>query len=52
MYVGDNYFADVVGARGAGLQPVLYDPAGIYPEANCPVIVSLDGLLELFEKSR
>lgn len=51
IYVGDNYFADVVGARTAGLQPVLYDPDGIYPEANCPVIFSLDGLLELFEKS-
>ncbi|HVN17071.1 MAG TPA: HAD family hydrolase [Anaerolineales bacterium] len=50
MYVGDNYFADVVGARGAGLQPVLYDPSRIYPDADCPVIVSLDGLLEFFEK--
>jgi len=38
IYVGDNYFADVVGARGAGLRPVLYDPRGTYPGASCEVI--------------
>ena len=40
MYVGDNYFADVVGARRAGLWPVLYDPDGIFPEADCTTIRS------------
>lgn len=30
LYVGDSYFADVVGARGAGIQPVLYDPQGVF----------------------
>jgi HAD superfamily hydrolase (TIGR01549 family) len=44
VYVGDNYFADVVGSRSAGLQPVLYDPRGIFPEAGCPVIKSFDEL--------
>lgn len=44
MYVGDNYFADVIGARRAGLQPVLYDPAGVFPEADCPVIQTFDQL--------
>jgi putative hydrolase of the HAD superfamily len=43
-YVGDNYFADVVGARSAGLLPVLYDPRGIFPEAGCPIIKSFDEL--------
>lgn len=38
VYVGDNYFADVIGARAAGLRPVLYDPRHLFPEANCPVI--------------
>ena len=47
MYVGDNYFADVVGARRAGLRPVLYDPSGIYPEAGCAVIASLVELSKL-----
>ena len=32
IYVGDNYFADVVGAQGAGIQPVLYDPAGVFDD--------------------
>jgi len=44
VYIGDNYFADVVGARRAGLQPVLYDPKGLFHEPGCPVIASLDEL--------
>lgn len=44
VYVGDNYFADVVGSCRAGLQPVLYDPNGIFPEADCTVIKSFDEL--------
>lgn len=40
MYVGDNYYADVVGALRAGLSPVLYDPTHLFPEAEkqCAVI--------------
>jgi FMN phosphatase YigB (HAD superfamily) len=49
MYVGDNYFADVVGAKRAGLRPVLYDPRGIYPDAACAVIASFDGLSTLLK---
>jgi len=41
MYVGDNYYADVVGALRAGLQPVLFDPEGLFPDPGCPVIRSL-----------
>lgn len=44
MYVGDNYYADVIGAQRAGLQPVLYDPEGLFPEPGCPVIRSLKDL--------
>ena len=49
MYVGDNYFADVVGSRRAGLQPVLYDPRGIFPDAGCPVLSSFDELPSVLE---
>jgi len=49
MYVGDNYFADVVGSRRAGLQPVLYDPRGIFPDAGCPVLSSFDQLPSVLE---
>lgn len=45
VYVGDNYYADVVGAQRAGLQPVLYDPLLIFPDANCTTIHSFDELL-------
>jgi HAD superfamily hydrolase (TIGR01549 family) len=48
LYVGDNYFADVVGARRAGMTPVLYDPEGIFDDPNCAVIThfsQLHGLL-------
>jgi HAD superfamily hydrolase (TIGR01549 family) len=45
VYVGDNYYADVVGARRAGLQPVLYDPIGIFPDADCVTIRSFDELI-------
>lgn len=45
IYVGDNYFADVVGARRARLQPVLYDPKGLFHEPGCPVIASFDELI-------
>ena len=44
IYVGDNYFADVVGARRAGLTPVLVDPLGIFPEADCITIKTFDEL--------
>jgi len=48
-YVGDNYFADVVGARRAGLYPVLYDPKNIFPEADCITIRSFDELKSVIE---
>ena len=44
-YVGDNYFADVIGSRRAGLQPVLYDPSGIFADVDCTIIKSFDELL-------
>jgi len=44
VYIGDNYYADVVGARNAGLRPILYDPIGIFPDPDCPTIKSFDEL--------
>ncbi len=41
LYIGDNYFADIIGAQRAGLQPVLLDPNHVFPEAQCTVINSL-----------
>jgi len=45
IYVGDNYWADVVGAERAGVRPVLLDPYHLFPEAQCPVLDEIDDLL-------
>ncbi|MDX1438174.1 MAG: HAD family hydrolase, partial [Anaerolineales bacterium] len=42
VYVGDNYYADVLGARQAGIRPILLDPTGIFADFDCDVIPSLD----------
>jgi HAD superfamily hydrolase (TIGR01549 family) len=44
-YIGDNYYTDVVGAKNAGLYPILYDPRNIFPDADCQVISSIAMLL-------
>jgi putative hydrolase of the HAD superfamily len=46
VYVGDNYFADVVGARGAGIRAVLVDKEGAFPETKdeCLIISKLGEL--------
>ena len=44
LYVGDNYFADVIGAQSAGIKAVLIDPINLFPEANCLVIERLTEL--------
>jgi putative hydrolase of the HAD superfamily len=49
IYVGDNYYADVVGARRAGLRPVLYDPQGVFPQADCTTITSFDELKSILK---
>ncbi len=47
VYVGDNYFADVVGARNAGLKPILIDVDGVFEQPDCPVVCSHRELLDL-----
>ncbi len=43
-YVGDNYFADARGARGAGMLPVLLDPNDLFPDAGCLRIKAIGDL--------
>ena len=38
LYVGDNYFADGVGASQAGMAPVIFDPEGLYGEMSFPCV--------------
>jgi HAD superfamily hydrolase (TIGR01549 family) len=41
LHAGDFYHVDVLGARAAGIRPVLVDEAGLYPEADCARVRSL-----------
>jgi HAD superfamily hydrolase (TIGR01549 family) len=34
LYIGDNYYADALGAHSVGLKPVLLDPLHAFPEAT------------------
>ena len=45
IHVGDLYHIDVVGARSAGIRPVLLDEAGLYDAADCLRIRSFPELL-------
>ncbi len=47
VHVGDDYWADVVGARSIGIHPVLVDRDREDPHADCPTIASLDELADL-----
>ena len=51
IHVGDIYHVDVVGARAAGLRPVLVDSAGLYPDADCPRIARLAELPALLQSA-
>jgi putative hydrolase of the HAD superfamily len=51
LYVGDNFYADVVGAEAAGLVPVLLDPNDVFPEAGCMRIACLGDLLSVMSQS-
>lgn len=44
VYIGDNYYADVIGAYSAKIQPVLIDPDDVFPEVDCPVIRAIGEL--------
>jgi HAD superfamily hydrolase (TIGR01662 family) len=45
LYVGDNYWADVLGARRAGVTPALLDPYRLFPEADCLILEQIEDLL-------
>ena len=47
LYVGDNYYADVIGAQGASIQPILIDMYDVFPDVDCPHIKAIGELPEL-----
>lgn len=46
MHIGDNYVADVLGARAAGITPVLLDRDGLVEKVDCLKIRRLDEMLQ------
>jgi putative hydrolase of the HAD superfamily len=52
IHVGDTPAADVVGARAAGVRPVLVDPYDLHPEADCTRVASLGALANLLTAGR
>lgn len=49
LHAGDLYEVDVVGARAAGIAPVLVDRGGLYPDADCPRVANLLALADRLE---
>lgn len=53
LYIGDNYLHDVIGARAAGIFPILLDRSALISDVmDCPVIHSLSDLLKLLKIDR
>jgi putative hydrolase of the HAD superfamily len=50
-HVGDNFWADILGARAAGMTGVFLDRAGLLPHPDGPAVRSLDQLLDLVSVS-
>lgn len=48
-HVGDHYYADVLGARAAGLEPVLIDRTGSLKSADCMVVSGIGELADNLE---
>lgn len=44
VYIGDNYIADIEGARAADIEAILIDPDGMFPDADVPVIKTIGEL--------
>jgi putative hydrolase of the HAD superfamily len=49
VYVGDNFYADIVGARNAGIRPILLNWNALYDQTDCEVITSLRQLPEILQ---
>jgi putative hydrolase of the HAD superfamily len=52
LHAGDLYEVDVVGARAAGIAPVLVDRGNLYPDADCPRVATLVALADRLESGR
>ncbi len=49
LHVGDLYYADVVGARAAGIHALLLDPFGDWTDVDCASATDLWAVADLFD---
>jgi FMN phosphatase YigB (HAD superfamily) len=49
VYIGDNYYADIVGARNARIRPILLNWNALYDQTDCEEITSLNELTEILQ---
>lgn len=52
IHVGDTPAADVVGARAAGVTPVLVDPYDLHADVDCVRVRSLAGVVSMLRDDR
>ncbi len=52
LHVGDLVYADVAGARAAGLHAALLDPYDDWADPGCPTFADLSALAEAFENAQ
>jgi putative hydrolase of the HAD superfamily len=52
LHIGDLYHADVLGARAAGITPLLLDPFGDWPDADCLTARDMSEVADAFGPSR
>ena len=52
VYVGDNYFADGIGASKAGMTPVIFDPESLYGEMAFPCIKDIRQVTAVLQSYR
>lgn len=52
VYVGDNYFADGIGAQNAGMTPIIYDPDALYGAEAFSCIAELSEILPFLAAHR
>ncbi len=51
IYVGDNYFADGIGAHKAGMIPIIFDPEGLYGNISFPCIAELGEVTAVLQRT-
>ena len=49
VYIGDNYYADVVGATEAGLDAILLDERRVFTDMRCPRVEALPDIVSYLD---